>query len=105
MMRSLWIVFSMYIFCLSAIPCGDKENCNEFSETHATRSNDQDSHSDEACSPFCLCSCCGCAGFQIAYSPEFEKPLISPKENEVLPYASNFTSIYIASIWQPPKIG
>jgi hypothetical protein len=106
-MKYFWAIFSIYIFVLSTMPCGDEKNCNEFSETHTSIVSDNsqnNSHQEEDCSPFCICSCCGCQGFNVAPFPIVIITFSQSDEKKVTPYQSQFLSNYIANIWQPPKI-
>lgn len=101
------IIFSIYFAYLSTVPCGDKENCNEFAQTHATITTDHNqgnSHQNEICSPFCTCACCGCQGFNLKSFPTVAIAFTQTAERKIIPYQSQFISQFSADIWQPPKV-
>lgn len=57
----------------------------------------------DACSPFCICSCCSISvGY---YSPFLLNPALmtEPPEGLVTSYKDPFLGSYHHSIWQPPK--
>ena len=106
--KLFWTIFSIYILVLSTAPCGDESNCNEFAETHTniTANASQDgSHQDEICSPFCMCSCCGCQGFHIEPFLSASITFSQSIDKKITPYESQFLSQFTANIWQPPKLG
>ncbi|PWA05100.1 hypothetical protein DB895_08160 [Flavobacterium psychrotolerans] len=62
-------------------------------------------HDKDACSPLCICNCCGCQGF--AYNILYNYNLIDVKiivDKKVPEYKSILTSNFYGSIWQPPQI-
>lgn len=101
------IIFSMYFAYLSTIPCGDKENCNEFAQAHTTITEDNaqsSSHQNEICSPFCTCACCGCQGFNLKPFPAVAVAFTQTAERKIISYQAKFTSQFVVNIWQPPKV-
>jgi len=87
------------------MPCADKEQ--GVSSEKVTITNSSKQHQEkEACSPLCVCNCCGCQGF--AYnSTMFNFNFIAVKNiiDKKLPnYKSILTSNFYGSIWQPPQI-
>ncbi|MGQ0829054.1 MAG: DUF6660 family protein [Bacteroidota bacterium] len=114
-MKYFWSIFSIYIFILSTVPCGDGRECNETECTQETACNDsacagetasgetEKDCRDETCSPFCGCVCCGSVVSNInsfssttAFNQTIEKNSFS--------YKSQFISQFTANIWQPPKL-
>ncbi|PIF62828.1 MULTISPECIES: DUF6660 family protein [unclassified Flavobacterium] len=96
---------SIIIVVLSCMPCADKEQ--GVSSEKVTITNSSKQHQEkEACSPLCVCNCCGCQGF--AYnSTMFNFNFIAVKNiiDKKLPnYKSILTSNFFGSIWQPPQI-
>ncbi len=90
---------------LSCLPCGDIGECNVKPEAkiYTIDNHKQHNHESEACSPFCICSCCATSAY---YTP-FTKYLVSKVvfQSEKYPLynvAINAEAHY--SIWQPPKI-
>lgn len=86
------------------MPCADKEQVGSFEKITAIHNSTQ--HQDkDACSPLCICSCCGCQGFD--YNSIYVYNLFSVKtiiDKKVPEYKSIFTSNFFGSIWQPPQI-
>lgn len=85
-----------------AKPCADKGECNEFNQIDTSQCDDHKEHSDEVCTPFCVCSCCSTNILVTDYPPDLSNlTLINTiyKAQE----DSKISSIII-SIWQPPKL-
>jgi len=59
-MRILSYILIIYVLAISLLPCSDKENtCDAVSsEMGHTQNHDHKTDHDDACSPFCNCSCC-----------------------------------------------
>lgn len=81
---------------------------NSFNHSSKEISSNGDKHSHDkdgdACSPFCICNCCGGQGF--AYETNHYN-LISFKtlvDKQIPEYKSIFASNFSGSIWQPPQI-
>ncbi len=103
-MRFTAFVFSVYIFALALMPCGDSadhshesENQIAITQTH----NDPAEHQADMCSPFCLCQCCqtSVVKLSLAFIPNLSAEFISVKSN----YTRNFQSGFPAGILQPPR--
>ncbi|MBC7862851.1 MAG: hypothetical protein IAF38_07740 [Bacteroidia bacterium] len=106
-MKLIWAIFAFYIFSLSAIPCGDVLTCNEFSENHKTEcgsGNETEDHEEEVCTPFCICTCCGCPSIKTEPPVTFSIAVTQPSEKKLIPYQTEILSQFTAKIWQPPKI-
>lgn len=96
----------IYFVTLVAVPCGDKDDCNdlkksELCQTEHNEHNDED-HEDEACTPFCVCSCCA-AHF---VTHDFQAPAtLSGFINSVYTFHKDAEPCSaIIPIWQPPKL-
>lgn len=93
----------MYLILLSCLPCADMEqdvSCHKVT----INSESNHTHNNDACSPLCLCNCCGLQTFAhnaIHYNFTTVKILIDKKVPE---YKSILTSNFCGSIWQPPQI-
>lgn len=91
------------------MPCSDV-NAKSISGDHSQIStNAESSHSDEkddACSPFCFCSCCQIAVIAFKIEPLLEIPtqvqFYFP--NKILFQKNNIAYQVYDHIWQPPKI-
>ncbi|TDD97907.1 hypothetical protein E0F76_07345 [Flavobacterium cellulosilyticum] len=86
------------------MPCADAETVVSYNKV--TISNQSNQHQDkDACSPLCICSCCGCQGF--AYNTIYNYNFISVKntiDKKTPEYKSLLTSNFFGRIWQPPQI-
>ena len=105
-------IFTIYMFALSLVPCGDGGGgivvvANHFFGIEYQDVSDHDQHSntchDDHCSPFCVCSCCSTAldsPVKLALEISFAVPI-----TEAAPaFACNLLpSSFLSSIWQPPK--
>ena len=89
---------------LSCMHCADMEDvvsCNKVS----INKESSHSHNNDACSPLCICNCCGCQGF--VYNPIYNFNFITVKiliDKTIPEYKSRITCNYFGSIWQPPQI-
>jgi hypothetical protein len=93
------------VLVLSCVPCMDDAFAagNQKIKTEiAKHPSDQDSDHDDACSPFCYCSCC--AGFSMNHS-------VASVTSLPIVCCNNFSSYLLDNlieislpIWQPPKI-
>lgn len=86
------------------MPCADAEPIVSHSKVTISNQSSQH-HNNDACSPLCICSCCGCQGF--AYNTPYAYNLFSIKiliDKKVPEYKSILTSNFYGSIWQPPQI-
>jgi hypothetical protein len=105
-MKLVWAIFAMYILSLSAIPCGDVLGCNELSQNHENdcgSANESKDHEDEICTPFCICTCCGCPVVKTETPAAFTVAIVQPSEKKIIPYQAEILSQFTAKIWQPPK--
>ncbi len=102
-----WIVFATYLLFLSALPCADKNDCNEIAKTEIQKSTNHQKHNNENenCSPFCICACCGVSVTQINPT-DFTVELVNyfTSKNNFISYKFTYSSINFCNIWQPPKL-
>lgn len=103
--KILFFIIAIYLLGLSFIPCGDKEECNSVTEqaVSAPSNHQEHKHDAEACTPFCICSCCAASAF---YST-FPKAQVNKEgfQSDKYPiYTVAFTSEAHNIIWQPPKL-
>lgn len=107
--KYLAYIFSVYIFVLACLPCTDSTECDDYTQASQVAQADthQDhSHETEACSSFCLCSCCGQQISQLSFSNPLPQPK-SPVQEETKAhslYRSSACPDFYGNIWQPPKI-
>jgi len=91
---------------LSCLPCADLEVSSlSHSQQEITSNIDKHSHGkdNDACSPFCVCNCCGSQVFiyHSHYNFSSFRNIIDTKVPE---YQSVVISSYFGSIWQPPQL-
>jgi hypothetical protein len=104
-MKLFVILLSIYTVYLVSAPCVDDAFHAASKSSGQTTPNDRDSHSDhaDACSPFCICSCCS-VPVTIAPGTFISQPFFS-FQTTLLQESSNFISSFSVSFWQPPKLG
>ena len=96
------ILFAIYFLLLVAVPCGDKDDCNEANHTEIAQANDHKEHSGEVCTPFCSCACCA----SHFISNDFVKTLqvIATVNTVYTLHKESKISNAIIPVWQPPKL-
>ena len=109
-MRLLALLLSLYIACLSCLPCTDEEQvCVEQMQTSFRAA----SHSDcgrnalgDWCSPLCQCQCCAravvapFAEATLAFVPLAQEWVASPRHAPLLVAAPTHRA---GAVWQPPQ--
>ncbi|MBK6379776.1 MAG: hypothetical protein IPO01_05755 [Chitinophagaceae bacterium] len=105
-MKTILLIFSIYLLLLPGIACAGTDTCSDESENTLASMNHAD-HEDEedGCGSFCSCSCCVhivSVNFQSAFIV-CDKPL---QRNKQLSFYHNISlpSNYFGNIWQPPKM-
>jgi hypothetical protein len=104
-MKFIAFIMALLILVLSVLPCADNTFAMKAEKVKTEISNfahqESDPHAD-ACSPFCICSCC--AGFSIFYP-------LAKIEFAALAHKPAYTSLLAAPvfkialpIWQPPQL-
>ncbi|WP_369434700.1 DUF6660 family protein [Mucilaginibacter yixingensis] len=104
-MKWFTILIGLYMTILAILPCRDKD---DFAITihHTTVSKGQQTDQSscrEACSPFCICSCCSVTRsvprtftsvvvFEQSIAQGYSELRVEPLRDQVLP------------IWQPPQL-
>ncbi len=104
-MKLVVYLLSFYLLLLPLVPCGDNDECNEDAKQELTTSSNHKNHpeDDEACTPFCYCSCCPASVF----IPQFlSEPVVVSNLAVTNPsFPISLYSFDFSAIWQPPKIG
>ncbi len=84
------------------MPCEDKHDCSELMQTQTSQTNHKEKHSDEGCTPFCVCSCCAAHFLIKDLYPTLKQVAVI---NTVYTAHKEFkTATAIIPIWQPPKL-
>jgi hypothetical protein len=96
-MKFLAIILSAIVMTLTVVPCCVYDNCSE-GKVHEENKNKP----EIPCSPFVQCTCsvgiCMAPVFTLDFFQE-----VQPVKKETQ-YLKSFTSNYLSSIWQPPKL-
>ena len=106
-MKFINLIFSIYIVALSCLPCADAESDfeNKTVSIHNEKKAPSDKHHDDACSPFCICSCCHCNGFyKTVDCAENTVAIKTVTRRNKIEYTSTLFSNFHNYIWQPPQI-
>jgi hypothetical protein len=106
-MKLINIIFSIYIIALSCMPCADAaiNIGNNPVSYHTDTNSSSDNHHEDACSPFCICNCCNCAGFYKSNDYTKTNAFVNTSiEKQTTEYTSTLFSNFQNSIWQPPQI-
>ena len=96
-MKWLSILFAIYILTLSAMPCCDKDCCNN----EMTQNTDSSHKSEVPCSPFFMCN--SCHGFVIPESGIKINEAETITTATVQPILNLHLSDFHNPAWQPPR--
>jgi len=104
-MRFLFLFLGLYLLWLSFIPCSDSKDCIAPVEVNISAANthQEHEHSKEACTPFCICSCCAASSIYPASQKIQADRIFSPATSFTL-YAVSIHSETLHNIWQPPRL-
>ncbi|MGB4846844.1 MAG: DUF6660 family protein [Saprospiraceae bacterium] len=104
-MKLFCFTYALYILVLSIRPCVDACDPGFIPQTLVaeSQSSHNDHHEDEACSPFCLCPCCG-AVYNQSYQLIESIPISWTSALNQPHDQAAFLQDICLSIWQPPKI-
>ena len=103
-------LFAVYIAVLLMIPCSDGVQAGDVcavQDTEVTHEHaDDHTATDDLCTPFCVCACCGAvSGVVLQWNAfHFGKMIPSDLPKPTIYYKSLFIPWDIGEIWQPPKI-
>lgn len=92
----------MLIMFLNAVPCADDAPLSNNAKTEiAKHDSEKGNPFNDACSPFCQCSCC--AGFSINYQPAVITVAIVAFDKPASAYITPSILEVSNAIWQPPR--
>jgi hypothetical protein len=90
------------------MPCGDDmvvSNNNEYSISHVEdSSHNHDSESEDNCSPFCICQCCG-SPINLPLNDLISSNKKAENSNLYPNYIFNYSFDFKGGVWHPPSIG
>ena len=105
--KILQVLFALYILMLPCMPCSDSGECNEHEMTGVSltqNGEDHPTHEKEACTPFCICSCCGQHYFMEYRHAKQVASRITVNSINIINYDNpSLPSDYFGTIWQPPQ--
>lgn len=98
-MKNISLILAFIILGLSFYPCSDGMYCDE---QHETTSHNHSEDENDACSPFCICVCCG--SIFVKSKIKNIKP-ISGHSTFVFDfyYSFQYSFSYHPFIWIPPS--
>ncbi|MFD1255332.1 DUF6660 family protein [Mucilaginibacter terrae] len=105
-MKYVAAIFSFYFILLAVMPCQDKDDMGVILRNQASVQTEQSSANNahqEACAPFCICSCCSTPRhipLQQVFTL-FTQPCAQSFAEQKIP-ATQQQSL---DIWQPPQLG
>ena len=98
-MKFVTLIFAVITLALSSVPCSDEV----IETTDAVQTENHSDHSDDGCTPFCICTCCGIAiPFEVLVFDDENVNTIMVSHH--FNHENLFTQGYITSIWHPPAI-
>ncbi len=94
------------VLAFSILPCADGASFDQGEAkyellTHSQPQNNDQNH-DDACSPFCICSCC--AGFSVVNKFPASPTIVIPHQPTYSSYISERLFSVALPIWQPPQL-
>lgn len=97
---------ALYMVLLSIAPCGDKKDrkiyFNQLSSISVAEHSTEGSHTIEACTPFCSCSCCSIS--MLKSNNIFPTKMNEEHRDISINYSNARLPLTAHSIWQPPKL-
>lgn len=101
-MKGLFLLFAIYLFTLTIVPCHDAGECSAVRKEVASHDHDGE---DEQCPPFCACSCCGMVMAEPATSAWYAEGMLTPDyPYHLYGYVAPAPKALPTGVWQPPRI-
>lgn len=108
--KVLRLILTIYFISLLVMPCSDVDaqssSQRAYSQVSMTEEHPHSDKKDDACSPFCFCSCCQITVTAFKIEPLLEIPshVQFYYSNKILFHKDNIAYLVYDHIWQPPKI-
>ncbi|WP_157558288.1 hypothetical protein [Microscilla marina] len=112
-MKYTAFILSLLILTMSVLTCTDGVTCENglvveqsaHNDTHdeVEASHDHSEDSQDTCSPFCACQCCGLSISLTVFVAVLQKhrmPALVYQDH----YAPSYSQEYLGSIWHPPTV-
>jgi len=106
--KSVALILAVYIGILSFVPCYDGfHDCDDHQNTEMTHDHDDTSHdhqSNDGCTPFCVCSCCGTV-VVLSEMREVDYFVLAPVTINQIDYTTMAEHPFLPGVWHPPTLG
>ena len=101
-MKFVFFLFGIYLLALSCMPCSDSTETSAGTEVTVSPAGNHEEHSKEACTPFCVCSCCSVSVF---YNQPVKITAAKPAIHSTTYFIQQDNNIRTTqnAIWQPPR--
>lgn len=102
------LILALYTLVLSLVPCSDDISIISGGD-HSISSIEDHSHSHESetqdsCTPFCICQCCGSSINLPLYAfISSNKKVVNSKKYPN--YISSYSFVFKEGVWHPPSVG
>lgn len=103
-MKFVAIILSIFIVYLVSVPCVDEiDHASKSVIEHSTPQGSPCNHNDhDACTPFCVCSCCGVVVvISLVHFDSLPYMMLQAVINSI---QKELFSNFFQSFWQPPKL-
>lgn len=93
------------VLAFGVVPCADDASAAQAEAKYELSPNalhDNDQNHEDACSPFCICSCC--AGFSVVAKLPAALPTLIAHQPTYSSYISDRLFSIALPIWQPPQL-
>ena len=104
-MRFISILCIVLVMALNMVPCADAHEpvVPSFSSSVDTAAPEHSEQSDDACTPFCHCSCCA-SSVVLKIAANLVAPFSVHQVSSLPPLEARSIDVSL-SVWQPPKLG
>jgi len=104
-MKFIAFIMAFLVLALSVMPCADNGNFMDEGKSKkglTNSSHEQNNSEDDACSPFCTCTCC--AGFSINHFIAVLTITSNYENNHTSTFLPSDVTGIASAIWQPPQL-
>src|SRR5689334_4314369 len=101
-MKVFTFLMALLVLSLSILPCADAAAATGACKTEISSANDNDNDQQDACSPFCRCTCCAHPTLQ--HSPQLLVSTVGLFNIHFDSYAVSTLAEMAIPVWQPPQL-
>ncbi|HZH95629.1 MAG TPA: DUF6660 family protein [Flavisolibacter sp.] len=94
-------IMAFLVLSFSFLPCADGATPEDETPCSLAGTTADDEPHDDACSPFCICTCC--AGFSLTTIAIAPLPFIASYNTSHSSFIAARTNSIASSVWQPPN--